>query len=277
MVTPTSAIDSTDAVLSFDFGPPAPTFSDKAKERQYLKERLACGFRVLGRERLFEGASGHVTVRDSIDPSCFWVNPYGKHFSMMTASDLLLIDHSGKIVAGGKPERQYYNSAAFVIHAAIHTARPDVNAVCHSHTPYGKAFATLGRPFPFYTQDSASFWDDISLYDSHGGVVLSSKESARIVESMGNHKAIIMQNHGIMTVGGCVESAIAWFMLLENECRCILTAEASAAGTGKLPISIQPEVAKFTYNETGTEEAGRFEALPYFDIVEEETNGAYKA
>jgi ribulose-5-phosphate 4-epimerase/fuculose-1-phosphate aldolase len=55
------------------------------------------------------------------------------------------IDHSGRIVGGGKPDRQYYNAAAFVIHSAVHAARPEVNAVCHSHTPYGKAFATLGE------------------------------------------------------------------------------------------------------------------------------------
>jgi ribulose-5-phosphate 4-epimerase/fuculose-1-phosphate aldolase len=141
------------------------------------------------------------------------VNPYGLHFSRMTASDLLLIDHSGNIVAGGKPDRQRYNAAAFVIHSAIHSARPDVDSVVHAHTPSGRAFATLGRNLPFYTQDSAIFYDDIALYAAHGGVVLSSTESAEIVKSMGGNKALIMQNHGILTVGGCIESAVAWFML----------------------------------------------------------------
>jgi len=131
----------------------------------------------------------------------------------MTASDLLLVNHYGDIVDGGKPERQIYNSAAFVIHSAIHAARPDVHSAVHAHSPAGKAFSTLGRPLPFYTQDSATFWNDIGLYASHGGVVLDTEESQEIVQHLGNRKALIMQNHGIMTAGGSIESAVAWFYL----------------------------------------------------------------
>lgn len=184
----------------------------------------------------------------------------------MTVSDLLLINHKGEIVAGGKPERQRYNAAAFVIHSAIHAARPDVNSVCHAHTPSGRAFSTLGRELPFYTQDSAVFWNDIGLYAAHGGVVLSTSESDAIVKSMGARKALIMQNHGILTVGGCIESALAWFMLyattstrshlthrrLEMECKCILAAEAAAAMSGSKPISLIPEVAEFSYVPTSS-------------------------
>lgn len=106
-----------------------------------------------------------------------------------------------------------YNSAAFVIHSAIHASRPDVHSAVHAHSPAGKAFSTLGRPLPFYTQDSATFHNDIGLYASHGGVVLDSQESQEIVDHLGSKKALVMQNHGIMTVGGCIESAVAWFYL----------------------------------------------------------------
>lgn len=163
--------------------------------------------------RAGEGASGHLTSRDPINPDCFWVNPYGLHFSRMTASDLLLVDHEGNIVEGGKPERQIYNSAAFVIHSAIHAARPDVVSAVHAHSPAGKAFSTLGRELPFYTQDSATFYNDIGLYAEHGGIVLDSNEGQEIVKSLGKRKALVMQNHGIMSVGGCIESAVAWFYL----------------------------------------------------------------
>lgn len=131
----------------------------------------------------------------------------------MTASDLLLVNHQGDIVGGGKPERQIYNSAAFVIHSAIHAARPNVHSAVHAHSPAGKAFSTLGKPLPFYTQDSATFYNDIGLYASHGGVVLDSKESQEIVDHLGHCKALVMQNHGIMTVGGSIESAVAWFYM----------------------------------------------------------------
>jgi ribulose-5-phosphate 4-epimerase/fuculose-1-phosphate aldolase len=131
----------------------------------------------------------------------------------MTASDLLLVNHQGKIIGGGKPDRQRYNAAAFVIHSAIHAARPDVDSAVHVHSPWGKAFSTLGRNLPLYTQDSATFYDDIALYANHGGVVLDSQESEEIVNSLGGKKALIMQNHGILTVGGSIEAAVAWFYL----------------------------------------------------------------
>ncbi|WVQ82240.1 hypothetical protein IAT38_004368 [Cryptococcus sp. DSM 104549] len=276
MVATTEIINNPAEVLSFDFGPPPPTFTDKYEEREYVKERLALAYRVMAREGLCEGASGHLTSRDPVDRTSFWVNPYGLHFSRMTASDLLLIDHSGRIIAGGHPSRQRYNSAAYVIHSAIHAARPDVDSVCHAHSPHGKAFSTLGRQLPFYTQDSAVFYGDLAVYKAHGGVVLSSKESGEIVEALGEKKAIILQNHGLLTAGGCIESAVAWFMLLENECRCVLMAEAAAAMTGTRPISLTPEVAEFTWKETGFEAAGRFEAMPFFDLVEEECGGAHR-
>ncbi|WWC61544.1 uncharacterized protein I303_104128 [Kwoniella dejecticola CBS 10117] len=264
------------ADLSFDFGPPPPTFSDKHAEREYVKERLALAYRVIAREGMCEGASGHLTSRDPVDRDCFWVNPYGLHFSRMTSSDLLMVDHHGKIVMGGKPHQQRYNAAAFVIHSAIHAARPEVDSVVHAHSPHGKAFSTLGRNLPFYSQDSAIFWNDIDLYADHNGVVLSANESKQIVDQIGGKKALIMQNHGLLTVGGCIESAVSWFMLLENECRTILLAEAAAAMTGSKPVSISAEVAEFTCKEIGTEEAGRFEALPFFDLVEEECDGAHR-
>ena len=131
----------------------------------------------------------------------------------MTASDLLLIDADGKIVLGGKPNRQRYNSAAFVIHKAIHEARPEVNSVSHAHSPWGKPFAAQGRELPMYTQDAAMFYEDHAVYKDFGGVVLSEDESNSIVKAIGRNKALILQNHGILTVGGCIESAVGWFLV----------------------------------------------------------------
>ena len=152
-------------------------------------------------------------MRDPVDPSTFWVNPYGLHFSRMTSSALLRVSHDGVILDGPQGPKGVVNSAGFVIHSAIHAARPDVHAIVHAHCPYGKAFSTLGRPLPFYSQDSASFWDDIGLYAQHGGIVLSAKESGGICDALGGKKALILQNHGNLTVGGSIESAVAWFML----------------------------------------------------------------
>ncbi|GAA5909122.1 hypothetical protein JCM6882_001195 [Rhodosporidiobolus microsporus] len=263
--------------ISFDFGPDPPTFEDPEKQRQYIKERLACAYRVFAKLGLVEGASGHLTYRDPIRPDCFWVTPFGKQFALMTASDLLLIDHHGKIVAGGKPDRQYYNAAAFIIHAKIHAERPEANAVCHSHSTYGKAFSVLRKPLPLYTQDSCVFWNDCGLYNAFGGVVLDMSESDRIAQALGKKKALVMANHGLLTVGETIESATSWFMMLEQECHTALLVDAAAAGdpTNK-PAQIDEAAAKFTYEADGHEKAGWFESQPWFDLVDAECKGEYK-
>lgn len=135
------------------------------------------------------------------------------HFSLITASDLLLVDHEGKVIMGGKPGRQRYNAAAFTIHKAIHEARPDVDSVCHAHSPWGKPFASTGRELPMYTQDATMFYEDHAVYRSFGGVVLSDEESAAIVAAIGTKKALILQNHGLLTVGTSIESAVGWFIV----------------------------------------------------------------
>ncbi|KAI5474247.1 agmatinase [Pseudohyphozyma bogoriensis] len=261
--------------IAFDFGPPPPTFEDKLEERKYIKERLALSYRVFAKLGLMEGAAGHLTVRDPIMPDCFWVTPFGKQFALMSASDLLLINHDGKIVMGGKPERQFYNAAAFIIHAEIHKARPNANAVCHSHSPYGKAWSILRKPLPIYTQDACIFHNDLALYDMFGGVVLDSTESKRICKAIGDKKAVILCNHGLLTVGETIESATAWFIALENECRTAITA-LSTLKEGDEPLKeIEPEAAQFTYDNSGFERAGWFEALPWFELCEFEGKAAH--
>lgn len=92
-----------------------------------------------------------------MDPDTFWVNPFGVAFSLIKASDLILVNGEGKVIDGG-PCR-LLNTAAYMIHHAIHTARPDVNAAAHSHTIYGRAFCSLGRKLDTITQDACAFHD----------------------------------------------------------------------------------------------------------------------
>lgn len=104
--------------------PGPPKFTDKYEEREYLKGRLAAAFRIFGKYGYDEGVAGHITLRDPVDPSTFWVNPFGIAFSLMKKSDLIQVDHSGKIIDGGNV--RLLNTAAFMIHGAVHAARPDV-------------------------------------------------------------------------------------------------------------------------------------------------------
>ena len=137
--------------------PGPPQFTDKFEEREHLKGRLAAAFRIFGKYGYDEGVAGHITLRDPVDPTTFWVNPFGVAFSLIKRSDLIQVDHDGKVIGGG-PVR-LLNAAAFMIHGAIHKARPDVVCAAHSHTIYGRSFCSLGRPLDIITQDACSFHD----------------------------------------------------------------------------------------------------------------------
>jgi hypothetical protein len=118
-----------------------PTYSNVEDERRARKIGLAAALRVFGRLGYGEGVAGHITARDPEFTDCFWVNPFGKSFRHMKTSDLILVNHDGEVVYGTQP----VNRAAFVLHAAIHKARPEVIGAAHAHSTYGKAWASLGR------------------------------------------------------------------------------------------------------------------------------------
>jgi len=255
--------------------PLQPVYADVASERKHKLERLALAFRTFARLGYDDGVAGHLTLRDPEHSDQFWVNPFGVPFAHMNVSDLLLLDHEGNIIGGGTPECQMYNRAAFAIHARIHMARPDVNAACHSHSIYGKAFSTLGKNIDIITQDSCVFYNDCALYPNFGGPVLDVEEGDNIAKYLGNKKAIILQNHGILTVAKTIESATAWFIQLEHACQVQLLAEAAAAGTGGSTVKIPDEEAEFTYKTIGGD--GWFWAQPFFAVTDRECKGEYKS
>ncbi|PKY01148.1 arad-like aldolase/epimerase [Aspergillus campestris IBT 28561] len=250
-----------------------PTFDDKYKEREYLKGRLAAAFRIFGKNGYDEGVAGHITLRDPVDPSAFWVNPFGVAFSLIKSSDLILVNHSGEVIDGG-PCR-LLNAAAFMIHSAIHAARPDVLCAAHSHSLYGRAFCALGRELDITTQDSCAFYNDHVLYKQFNGVVLAAEEGNNIASALGSRKAALLQNHGLLTVGATIEETVFWFVSLEKCCHAQLLADAAAAGRGGATIKIDDADAAFTYKTVGTPKAGWFSAKPLFDVIHKETGGEY--
>ncbi|KAI0915013.1 class II aldolase and Adducin domain-containing protein [Ustulina deusta] len=254
--------------------PKKPSFEDPLDERQHLKERLALAFRIFARQGFDEGVAGHITVRDPVEPTTFWVNPFGVAWPLLKASDLIRVDHGGQIVDGG-PVR-LLNVAAYMIHSAVHTARPDINAVAHSHSIYGRAFSTLGRTLEITTQDSCAFYNDIALYDNFGGIVLGPEEGIHIAEALGQKKAAILSNHGLLTCGKSVESCVFWFTSLEKCCHAQLLADAAAAGRGGKTVKVADADAEFTYKTVGSEAAGWFSARPAFDLMAHESGSDYK-
>ncbi|HWH95429.1 MAG TPA: class II aldolase/adducin family protein [Baekduia sp.] len=235
-----------------------PSFASVEEERQYRKEQLAAGFRIFGRLGFSEGVAGHITVRDPEFPDSFWVNAFGQHFSSIKASDLLRVDHDGNVVEGDKP----VNRAAFVIHSKVHQARPDVLAAAHSHSPYGKSLASLGVPLDPITQDACAFFEDHGIYGDYTGVVGEEEEGEQIGRALGSYKAVILQNHGLLTVADTVAAAVWWFVTMERSCQAQLL--AMAAGTPRL---INREVALQTREQVGTPIAGWFQAQPLYQQI----------
>jgi ribulose-5-phosphate 4-epimerase/fuculose-1-phosphate aldolase len=238
------------------FDPDDP--ADVERERRHRRQRLAAAFRLFGRFGFDEGVAGHITARDPGRPDHFWVNPLGMGFTQVRVRDLLLVSSTGEVVEGDWP----LNRAAFVIHSNVHAARPDVVAAAHAHSVHGKAFSTLRRPLAPLTQDACAFHGDHALFDDYTGVVVDDAEGKRIATALGDTKAVILSNHGLLTVGRSVDEAAWWFITMERSCQAQLLAEA--AGT---PVEIDPDQAVLTAGQVGNHASGWLSFQPLYDRI----------
>src|SRR6201996_1960901 len=190
--------------------------------------------------------SGHISVRDPEHPHQFWTNPLARHFGLLRASDMILVDYSGAVV-GGNTSRPA-NAAGFLIHSAVHKARPDVHAACHMHSKAGKAWSAFARPLEMLNQDICYMYGEAqAVYTEFGGVVFSEEEGKRLAAALGSKgKGLILRNHGLLTVGGTVDEAAYLFTLMERSCEVQLMVEAAAAN-GIQKVLVDDEAAKYTF------------------------------
>lgn len=203
-----------------------PKFDDPYKEREWVLEHMAGAFRVFGRKDFAEGTAGHISVRDPVDPTTFWINPLGVHFSMVSAKDMIHIDIDGNIIGGNTSGT--INAAGFAIHSALHKARPNIHAACHTHSVWGRAFSCYGKPLEMLNQDSCYFYKSHAVYADFGGTAVEKEEGERIAKCVGdNGRALIMQNHGLLTVGETVDEAAYLFTLLERSCKIQMMVNAA--------------------------------------------------
>jgi ribulose-5-phosphate 4-epimerase/fuculose-1-phosphate aldolase len=239
--------------------PQFPTFDNVEDERRHRKKRLAAALRLFGHFGFDEGAAGHITARDPELLDHFWVNPLGMNFKQIRVKDLLLVNDRGEVVEGNWP----LNRAAFAIHSQIHAARPDVVAAAHAHSLYGKAWSALRRPLDPLTQDACAFYDDHALFNDYTGVVLDLEEGKRIAHALGARKAVILANHGLLTVGQTsVDEAAWWFITMERTCHAQLLAEA--AGT---PVCIDAAEARKTARQIGQKMTGWRQFQPLYEWI----------
>ncbi|KAK3669250.1 hypothetical protein LTR78_010857 [Recurvomyces mirabilis] len=250
-----------------------PKFESLEEERLYRKQHLAAAYRIFANRGFDEGIAGHISVRDPILTDHFWLNPLSQHFATIKVSDLILVNEDGDIVIGNQP----INAAAFAIHSEIHKARPDIHAACHAHSVYGKAFSVFGRELDMITQDSLRFYKSHGVYEQFGGVVLDREEGRRIVSALGDGKAVILQNHGLLTVGQSVDEAAFWFMSLDKTCHAQLLVDAACAGSGYQKKFIEDAEASYTYEQVGGHEKGWLAFQGYYEELLMKSGGDFLA
>src|SRR5207249_2867098 len=151
---------------------------------------------------------------------------------------------------------------AFAIHSQVHAARPDIVAAAHAHSLYGKTWSSLGRLLDPITQDVCAFYEDHALFADFTGVVYETAEGERIAKTLGDKKAVILRNHGLLTVGHTVDEAAWWFITMDRSCQAQLPAEAAGQ-----PHRIPHETAKNTYALVGSHLAGWFQFQPLWQRI----------
>ncbi len=238
--------------------PRPPVFEKVEDERLHRKQRLAAAFRLFARFGFHEGTDGHITARDPEFTDHFWINPLGIDFCQIRTSHLILVNKDGDVIKGDQP----VNQSAFAIHAHIHQARPDAIATVYAHSIYGKAWSCLGRPLDPLNEDSCAFYEDHSVFHECSCNLLDTYNNKRIAEILGNHKAIILRNQGMLTVGHSVDEAAWWFINLERSSQAQLLAEAA----GK-PSIIEHNTARLTQNQVGTHFNGWCNFQPLYNRI----------
>ncbi|ETW79780.1 hypothetical protein HETIRDRAFT_49391 [Heterobasidion irregulare TC 32-1] len=250
-----------------------PKFESPYEEREWVKEHMAAAFRYWGKLGYADGISGHITVKDPVLPGHYWMNPFAVHFSSMTKSKLVLVSPDGYVTEHGA--QLPINAAGFYIHSAIHKARPDIKAAAHCHSIHGRAWSAFGLPIETLTQDACLFYDNLGVYKNFGGIVLAKEEGENIAAALGpKFKACILQNHGLLTLGTTVDEAVYNFSSLERQCQVQLLAEAAAAN-GRKKTVISEEDAQFTANTLQWWEVSYTNFQPEYNLLLEETNGAF--
>jgi ribulose-5-phosphate 4-epimerase/fuculose-1-phosphate aldolase len=191
----------------------AGRFSTTEAERSVRIDLAAC-YRLVALFGWDDVIYTHISARVPGAEHHFLINPYGMMFEEIRASDLVKIDLQGNQVDG--PPAQV-NAAGFVIHSAIHMKRGDAQCVLHLHTPDGVAISALAEGILPLNQSAIVVASDVAFHDYEGPALLLD-ERERLTADMGEKNALILRNHGTLTVGTSVAEAFMRMYALERAC-----------------------------------------------------------
>lgn len=216
-----------------------PGFASVEELRAHRKRMLVTSYRLFGAFGWGSLGDGHITARDPERTDAMWLIRHGVPFHRTTLDDLVLVGPEGRVEEGGGS----INMTAYYIHAPIHEARPEAVAVAHTHTPYATPWAANVEGFRMICQEATAFFDNHEVYEGEEVQVSDFDTGKKIAAALGDAKAVLLRNHGPVTVGASVEEAIGWFLILER------VAEVHVKAPDARPIS--DEAAAIAAREIG--------------------------
>ncbi len=207
--------------------------SNAGVERQLRIDLAAC-YRLVAHFGWDDLVFTHISVRIPGPAHHFLINPYGHLFAEITASSLVKVDpHGAKVDDNPHP----VNPAGFVIHSAIHAAREDVSCVLHTHTPAGVAVSTQADGLLPISQQATVALASLGYHD-YEGIALRDDEKPRLVRDLGQHTALVLRNHGLLTVGASVADAFLAMFNLQRACEIQVLALAGGRPLITVPATI---------------------------------------
>lgn len=213
-----------------------PALKSKVSPEEWaMRVDLAASYRLVDMFGWSDLLGTHISARVPGEENAFLINPYGLLFEEITASSLVKIDEEGKTLS---PTEYRINPAGFVIHGAIHMARPDVACALHTHTPAGTSVATQKDGLLPLTQHALAVIAH-TAYHGYEGIATDLSERERLVRDLGDNNVLVLRNHGLLTVGRTVAEAFVWMYRAERACRMQLAIQQAGAEVIEIPEEVQ--------------------------------------
>jgi ribulose-5-phosphate 4-epimerase/fuculose-1-phosphate aldolase len=204
-------------------------------EEWAMRVDLAACYRLVDMFGWSDLLGTHISARVPGEENAFLINPYGLLFEEIAASSLVKVDEDGIILS---PTDYYINPAGFVIHGAVHMARPEVACALHTHTPAGTSVATQKGGLLPLTQHALAVIAHVA-YHGYEGIATDMSERERLVRDLGDSNILVLRNHGLLTVGRTVAEAFVWMYRAERACRMQLAIQQAGAEVTEIPEDVQ--------------------------------------
>jgi L-fuculose-phosphate aldolase len=195
-----------------------------------IKEKMIWAGKVLVAEGQDDFTRGHISMRLPDNPSLFFMKPHSHGLDEITMDNILTLDLEGNVVAGGSRRH-----SEVYIHSEIFKVRPDVQCVLHTHPPYLVALSASDRPLKCYNQGGALFYKSLGRYTDTINLIRSHEMGAGVARDLGQNRAVLLKNHGIVTTAVTIEELVVSTIMLEDAAKVQLIAEAAGECSPEFP------------------------------------------